>query len=129
MGKTKHFVAFSMTHLECLFHLKHINLKGWPYNWHGYHAAYWYVHPSLIFGMNFMSFQHLNCLDLILHLDLEDAFISSCIYYLQLHRKPKNQGSLMSRQDHDGIMLNWKQFMRTNKRRTRCKYFFKRKNG
>jgi hypothetical protein len=52
----KQFVTFSIAHFECLFHLEHIDLKGWLYHWHGYHATEWYVHPSLGFGMNLMPF-------------------------------------------------------------------------
>jgi hypothetical protein len=94
---------FPNTHLERLFHFEHIDLKGWPHNWHGYHAVEWYVHPSLGFGMNRMPFQHLNCLDLMLLLDMKDFLIFSCIDYLQLHRRPRGQANLLSRQGHDGV--------------------------
>jgi hypothetical protein len=86
----EHFVAFSIAHLECMLHLKHINFTGWPYNWHGYHVVEWYVHPSLGFGMNLMPFQHLSCFDLMFHLDLEDALINNCIGCLQLHRRHRS---------------------------------------
>jgi hypothetical protein len=43
---TKHFVAFLIAHLECILHLKHINIKGWPYKWHGYHVVGWYAFPT-----------------------------------------------------------------------------------
>jgi hypothetical protein len=28
----EHFVTFSIAHLEHLFHLEHIDFKGWPYH-------------------------------------------------------------------------------------------------
>jgi hypothetical protein len=61
---------FPNTHLERLFHLEHINLKGWPHNWHRYHVVEWYVHSSLSFGTNLMPFQHFNCLDFMFLLDM-----------------------------------------------------------
>jgi hypothetical protein len=75
----EHFVAFSIAHLEHLFHFEHIDFKGWFHNWHGYHAVEWYVHPSLGFEMNLMLLQHLDCLDLMFDLDLEDFFVSSVL--------------------------------------------------
>ncbi len=125
----ENFVAFLIAHLERLFHLEHIDLKGWPHNWHGYHVAKWYVDMSLGFGMNLMPLQHFNYLDLMLHLDMDDFFVSSCINYLQLRRRPKSQANLLSRQGHHGIRLHWKQFTIINKRGTKCKYSFKRKIG
>jgi hypothetical protein len=84
---------------------------------------------SLGFGMNLMPLQHFNYLDLMLHLDMDDFFVSSCINYLQLRRRPKSQANLLSRQGHHGIRLHWKQFTIINKRGTKCKYSFKRKIG
>ncbi len=57
------------------------------------------------------------------------TLVSNCIDCLQLHKRPINQTSLLSRQDHDGVRLNWKQFRRTKKRGTKCKYFFKIKSN
>jgi hypothetical protein len=74
-----------------------------------------------------MPFQLFNCLDLVLHLDLEDALVYSCIDCLELHKRHIRQASLLSRQGHDGVTLNWKQFMKINNNKTRCKYSFKRK--
>jgi hypothetical protein len=34
---------------------------------------------NLGFGMNLMPFHHLNYLELVLHLDLEDTLVSNCI--------------------------------------------------
>ncbi len=76
----EHFVIFSIAHLECLFHLEHINIKGWPHNRHGYHVAKWYVHLSL--EMNLMLLQHLDYLDLMFHTDMEDFLVSNCFDYL-----------------------------------------------
>ncbi len=67
-----------------------------------------YVHLSLGFGMNLMSFQHLDYLDLMLHLDLEDFLVSNYINCLQLHRRPRSQANFLSKQGHDGVKLHWK---------------------
>jgi len=48
------FVTFSIGHLECLFHLEHINLEGWPHNLDADHVAKGYVHLSLGLRMNLM---------------------------------------------------------------------------
>jgi len=74
----ENFIAFSIAHLEHLFHLEHIDLKGWPHNGHGNHATKGYVHPSLGLGMNLMPLQHLNYLDPVLELDLENFLVSNC---------------------------------------------------
>ncbi len=72
-----------------------------------------------------MLLQQLNYFDLMLHLDLEETIVSSCINCLQLHRRPKSQASLLNRQGHNRVWLNWEQFTRIKKRRTKFKYFFK----
>jgi hypothetical protein len=62
------------------------------------------------------------------HLDLNDFLVSSCIDYLQLHRRPRSQFNFLSRQGHDGVKLHWKQFTRINKGGIRCKFKKKKKN-
>ncbi len=75
----KHFVAFSKPIWKCMFHLEHIDFKDCVHNCHGYYATKWYIHLNLGFGMNLMPFHHLNYLELVLHLDLEDTLVSNCI--------------------------------------------------
>jgi hypothetical protein len=70
---------------------------------------------DLGFGTNLMPLQHLDYLDLMLHLDLEDFLVSSCIDCFQLRKRPKSQANFLSRQGHDEVKLHWKQSTRIEK--------------
>jgi hypothetical protein len=63
----------------------------------------------------------------VFHLDLEDFLIFSCYHCFQLHKTPRCQAHLLSKQCYGWVRLPLKQFTRINKVGRRCNYISKEK--